>query len=331
MDNKMKIIKMAGILVTLALVVWLLAMFHRQSQKSLADYATENPALQNQNAMSTESSEEDLNETLASPDPSSDDPVKDNTDQGLTIDSEDLSSDAQDPSADVTDGSKTTQLPGLSLNGSSMISFRKSLNDDFYYEPLSDLLRDHITGTSYPDEDGLKAMGKSKLEISYDNLCYMHLLHYDFNGEVTEGEMICNLKIADDLMEIFYELYENEYQVEKIRLIDEYDGDDNASMTDNNTSCFNYRTVDNSTSLSKHALGLAIDVNPLYNPYITYNKDGTENCSPENGIDYADRSKSFPYKIDENDLCYKLFKKHGFTWGGNWNSVKDYQHFQKTK
>ena len=97
----------------------------------------------------------------------------------------------------------------------------------------------------------------------------------------------------------------------------------------NNTSCFNYRVVENTSSLSKHALGLAIDINPLYNPYITYNKDGTSNVSPVAAMDYADRDKSFPYKIDEDDLCYKLFVEHGFTWGGNWNSCKDYQHFQK--
>ena len=111
-------------------------------------------------------------------------------------------------------------------------------------------------------------------------------------------------------------------------MIDEYDGDDLASMEDNNTSCFNYRPVEGTSSLSKHALGLAIDINPFYNPYITYNKDGSEKVSPANASAYADRTSSFPYKIDENDLCYQLFKEHGFTWGGHWNSCKDYQHFQ---
>ena len=115
-----------------------------------------------------------------------------------------------------------------------------------------------------------------------------------------------------------------------MRLIDEYDGDDTASMEDNNTSCFNYRVVEGSTSLSKHALGRAIDINPLYNPYITYDKQGGTHVSPEKAAAYADRGMNFPYKIDENDLCYKLFTQHGFIWGGNWNSVKDYQHFQKT-
>ena len=60
-------------------------------------------------------------------------------------------------------------------------------------------------------------------------------------------------------------------------------------------------------------------------------KDGTGTISPDTAVSYADRSANFPYKIDENDLCYKLFIQHGFTWGGNWNNVKDYQHFQKAR
>ena len=159
----------------------------------------------------------------------------------------------------------------------------------------------------------------------------MNILYYDFNGDVQTGELICNKAIAEDLIEIFYELYENEYQIESVRLIDDYNGDDTASMEANNTSCFNYRPVEGTSSLSKHALGCAIDINPFYNPYVVFNKGkaGETYISPAGSEIYADRSQSFAYKIDENDLCYKLFKEHGFTWGGNWNSCKDYQHFQK--
>lgn len=101
------------------------------------------------------------------------------------------------------------------------------------------------------------------------------------------------------------------------------------SMEDNNTSCFNYRVVDGTSSLSKHAYGMAIDINPLYNPYVTYPK-GKRRVSPAAGAVYADRNKDFPYKIDKNDLCYQLFTEHGFTWGGSWKTMKDYQHFQKS-
>lgn len=193
--------------------------------------------------------------------------------------------------------------------------------NEFFHIPLTDECKKYITGKSYPDTD-------EPLQISYEELEYVHVLHYDFDGQVQEGELICNQTIAQDLTEIFKELYDNQYPIEKIRLIDEYDADDDASMEDNNTSCFNYRVVEGKTTLSNHSYGLAIDINPFYNPYVRV-KGSETLVSPENAIPYADRSTDFPYKIDENDFCYRLFVKHGFTWGGNWNSVKDYQHFEK--
>lgn len=192
--------------------------------------------------------------------------------------------------------------------------------DGFYYEPISNEIFKRISGISYPVD----------CSVPLDDLRYLSLLYNDFNGDTQTGEMICNKTIAEDLLEIFCELYQNGYQIESIKLIDEYNGDDTASMLANNTSCFNYRVVEGTTRLSNHAKGLAIDLNPFYNPYITYNKDGSINISPKGSEAFADRSSSFPYKIDENDLAYKLFKEHGFTWGGNWNSVKDYQHFERS-
>lgn len=214
----------------------------------------------------------------------------------------------------------------------------------FFYQPLTYPVIHRITGISYPMSKTDAALlsleappnilsdeEMASLAISYEDLRYMNILYYDFNGDVQTGELICNKAIAEDLIEIFYELYENEYQIESVRLIDDYNGDDTASMEANNTSCFNYRPVEGTSSLSKHALGCAIDINPFYNPYVVFNKGkaGETYISPAGSEIYADRSKVFAYKIDENDLCYKLFKEHGFTWGGNWNSCKDYQHFQK--
>ncbi len=218
---------------------------------------------------------------------------------------------------------------------------RTVYREGFYYEPLSEEIKARITGISYP-VSATEALSSAVPVINiladdvvpavtYDDLRFLSVLYYDFNGEVQTGELICNKGIADDLMEIFHELYRNEYRIEKIRLVDEYQADDTASITDNNTSCFNYRVVDGTTSLSKHALGCAIDINPFYNPYVVFNKNGSGETyiSPPGSEIYVDRTKDFPYKIDESDLCYKLFTDHGFTWGGNWNSCKDYQHFQK--
>lgn len=233
------------------------------------------------------------------------------------------------PSADNDSADSSASLH---YNGSSSPE-RVSYKEGFYYEPLSNDLISYITGISYPAlpseaPEGTLNVGEQN-GISYADLRYVHIIHYDFDGKLAEGELICHNSIAEDLVEIFYDLYASEYQIEKVTLIENYNGDDTASMADNNTSCFNYRVVDGTKSLSRHALGLAIDINPLYNPYIRYDKKGGQTVSPVEGEAYADRTVSFPYKIDPDDLCYRLFTEHGFTWGGNWNSSKDYQHFQK--
>ena len=227
-------------------------------------------------------------------------------------------SEGNEPEDDTTASSTTPKEENDTMTANTE---RITYQDGFYYEPLSDSIKKKITGISYP-ENGCT--------IPYEDLNYVKLLYIDFDGEVQTGELICNKAIAQDMVEIFYELYRNDYRIERVCLIDEYDGDDTLSMLDNNTSCFNYRVVDGTTTLSKHALGCAIDINPFYNPYVVFNKNGSGETyiSPKGSEIYADRSQNFPYKIDENDLCYKLFTQHGFTWGGNWNSTKDYQHFQ---
>lgn len=188
----------------------------------------------------------------------------------------------------------------------------------FSSEPISDTLKAQINGLSY----------KEDCIVPYDDLRYLKVLYIDFNGDTQVGEIICNKSIAKDLIEIFQSLYEAKYQIEKIRLIDEYNADDDLSCEDNNTSCFNYRMIGGTNRLSNHAYGLAIDINPIYNPYVTY-PNGVERISPKKSAPYGDRSADFPHKIDYNDLCYKLFTEHGFTWGGDWKSLKDYQHFEK--
>ena len=313
--DRNKIFKTVAILTLLCVAVGGLTKIVQKNSITLEDYAQQHPEIAYAKPQKTDepgTEETKLEEAMNADAPT--DTGQSSSDSGISEQAtENLQNEATIPTIST--------LTGALLNGDSVSEQRYTYSEAFYYEPLSDNLRRYITGVSFPDAD--------EIAISYDDLSYVHILHYDFDGNLAEGELICNKGIAQDLVEIFYELYRNEYQLEKVLLIDEYDGDDTASMEDNNTSCFNYRLVEGSSSLSKHALGVAIDINPLYNPYITYEKDGTENVSPAAGIDYADRSVNFPYKIDENDLCYKLFMEHGFTWGGNWNSCKDYQHFQK--
>lgn len=315
--NRSKLLKMLVALCAITVIFGSVVRLANRNSMTLAEYASQHPAETLTQSSAAQASSQSALDTQPSsaPSPAS----KENLLTASGNSSSDLSESTQE---------SASQLIGTALNGETMTAERTSLdNAAFYYEPLSDNLCRYITGVSYPavatEEE------KAALAVDYEDLRYVHVLHYDFEGNPVEGELICNVYIAQDFIEIFYELYRNEYQIEKMVLIDTYDGDDIASMEDNNTSCFNYRVVAGSSSLSKHALGLAIDINPYYNPYVAYEKDGTEMVSPAAAFDYADRSGNFPYKIDETDLCYRLFTEHGFTWGGNWNSVKDYQHFQK--
>lgn len=190
--------------------------------------------------------------------------------------------------------------------------------DSFYQVPIEegDAVYTRIYGTSLPAD--------ASLELS--ELRYVHVLHADAEGVIHEGELIVNRAIAEDVLKIFRTLYEERYPIEKMRLIDDYDADDERSMSDNNTSAFNYRLIKGTDRLSRHALGFAVDINPLYNPYV-----GKDAVQPAVAEAYADRSADFPYKLVEGDLCWTLFTEYGFTWGGAWESHKDYQHFERAE
>ena len=183
-----------------------------------------------------------------------------------------------------------------------------------------------------PDSVFLRMQGRSWPEgcaVRRADLRYLRLSHFDAEKNEHVGEMVCNKVIANDLLEIFRELYRQKYPIQRIRLIDDYEAEDEWSMRDNNTSCFCYRKVSGTTKLSKHATGMAVDVNTLYNPYVRTGKNGRRIVEPATAVKYVDRSKSFPYKIVKGDLLYRLFIRHGFKWGGSWRTVKDWQHFEK--
>lgn len=193
-----------------------------------------------------------------------------------------------------------------------------SYADDFYISEIPDDIFAKMQGKSY----------KEDCTVPREDLRYVHVRHMGFDGEVKDGELVVNKAIADDVLAIFEELYKADYPIEKVRLVDEYDADDEASMSDNNSSAFNFRFISHTTRISRHGLGMAVDINTRYNPYVK-TVDGKLSIEPANGADYVDRSKDFPHKIDHEDLCYKLFKEHGFTWGGDWTHSKDYQHFER--
>jgi len=191
--------------------------------------------------------------------------------------------------------------------------------DGFSYYSITDELKAKITGCSYPDK-----FNDNKYKINYNELRYLKVKHYDFDNNIKDGELIVHYKVAQEVLEIFYILFENKYQIEKISLVENYNCIDELSMEDNNSSAFNYRFVENTNTLSWHAFGLAIDINPLYNPYITDN-----HIFPLNAKKYVDRSLNIKWYINKDDFCYKIFKKYGWLWGGDFIYNKDYQHFYK--
>lgn len=188
-----------------------------------------------------------------------------------------------------------------------------------------DEIYQRINGKSYRENDN----------ISLDELVYLKMLHYNFQGEIQVGEMIVHRELAEDVLEIFQELFENQYEIQSMYLVDNYwagNGEDSdfASIEANNTSAFNYREVTGGTSLSNHAYGRAIDINPQQNPYVWFDRSGTAQWSHENADAYINRESDLAHVIDHENLCYQLFAEHGFSWGGDWDNPKDYQHFEKS-
>lgn len=195
---------------------------------------------------------------------------------------------------------------------------RYGLNRCFTAVAIPDAVFLRMRGHSYP----------SGCEVQRSDLRYLKVLHYDFNGRIRLGEMVCNKSIANDLLYVFRQLYDQHYPIERMLLIDDYGADDERSMQANNTSCFCYRKVKGHTKLSKHARGLAVDLNPLYNPCVRTIR-GKRVVQPSTGAKYTNRSAAFAHKITRSDSAYKVFTSRGFRWGGAWRSLKDYQHFEK--
>jgi hypothetical protein len=160
--------------------------------------------------------------------------------------------------------------------------------------------------------------------ITINDLSLVKVTYLGFDEETYQGELVVNRIVASDIIEIFKELYENRYPIEKIQLVSYYDGDDNLSMEANNTSAFNFRLISGSDKISNHSFGLAIDINPVQNPYVSNSV-----VAPRNATSYVDRTEYRTGMIIEDDICVRLFKEHGWTWGGNYKSIKDYQHFEK--
>jgi hypothetical protein len=143
-----------------------------------------------------------------------------------------------------------------------------------------------------------------------------------FDAEPHRGRLVLHRRWADEILLVFRRLYRSGFPIRRVRLVDRFDADDRASMRHDNTSAFNCRYVDGTTTWSQHAYGRAIDLNPVENPYVA-----GSHVSPRRGRHYLDRTDVRPGMIVPHEVVVRAFRRIGWDWGGRWTSAKDYQHF----
>jgi hypothetical protein len=152
----------------------------------------------------------------------------------------------------------------------------------------------------------------------------VELTHWGFDGVRHRGELIVHKDVAPGVADVFHTLYSAHFPIRTVLPVDRFGADDDASMAADNTSAFNCRPVTGSTTgFSVHSYGRAIDVDTLENPYVK----GAA-VQPPAGRAFTDRADVRPGMIRHGDRVWRAFAAHGFTWGGDWRSLKDYQHFE---
>jgi hypothetical protein len=163
--------------------------------------------------------------------------------------------------------------------------------------------------------------------VSMNELAYVKISYWGFDDKQHVGALIVNKALAKKVLDIFVELYKNKFPIEQMRTISEFKNNDDASMKANNSSAFNCRQVTGQPGIfSQHSYGRAIDINPRQNPYVKSSKNV---ILPDGSQEFVDRNKPERGKITRESLIYSLFTTRGWDWGGNWNDLQDFQHFEK--
>ena len=184
---------------------------------------------------------------------------------------------------------------------------------------IDDELWARIKGRSWHAGRGCPA--RSKLRV-------LAIPYIDFAGNTQDGRMIVAAAVSEDVLDVFAKLFRAGFAVARMRLMHTFDGDDRKSMRDNNTSAFNCRAKSSGGRLSSHAYGRAIDINPVQNPYLRKGR-----VLPAAGSAYARpsvRRRGGVGVIRNGGVVVRAFRGIGWHWGGNWRSVKDYQHFSQS-
>lgn len=161
--------------------------------------------------------------------------------------------------------------------------------------------------------------------VPLSDLRLLTIQYRDLNADIQQGKLIVHQQVATEVLSIFKKLFTLNYPIERMQLMSEFGGDDEKAMEVNNTSAFNCRAITgHNKHFSKHSYGLAIDLNTRINPYI---KGAT--ILPKNASEFINRQQHLPGMIHHGDSTYQLFIQRHWQWGGDWKSLKDYQHFEK--
>jgi hypothetical protein len=187
------------------------------------------------------------------------------------------------------------------------------------------------TVTTVPEDYRAQMIGvswKPGCPVPIDDLRIIEMNHWGFDGVVHDGgRLMVHEDVAAEVVDVFGTLFDARFPIRRIELIEAYGGSDDASMDADNTSAFNCRPITGTTDrFSIHSYGKAIDLNPVENPYVR----GTTVLPPA-GAAYLDRDDVRPGMVTKNDLVEKAFRTAKFFWGGDFNSLKDYQHFEAKK
>ena len=168
--------------------------------------------------------------------------------------------------------------------------------------------------------------GKEKnlnYKLTFEKQVLIDVIYWGYDAKIHKGQLICNQTVAKELKTIFEELYEIKFPIFNVKPISEFDFDDDLSMRSNNTTCFNYRMKTLQNGWSKHAEGLAIDINPLQNPFVTTDKTYPQNSNQNQELGRLSMSDQEALKV------MAIFRKYNWKWGGNWKKNKDYMHWEK--
>lgn len=158
--------------------------------------------------------------------------------------------------------------------------------------------------------------------VALARLRHVSLAYVGFGGRARRGALVVNASVAGEVVGAFRELYRARFPIRRMRPIQAYDGDDFASIEADNTSAFNCRAATGSGNWSQHAYGLAIDINPIENPYVS----GGRTSHPAS-VPYLDRRRVRPGMAVDGGVLVRAFESRGWEWGGRWSGTLDYQHF----